>query len=58
VLLCDVNVDDCQAIARQFLNEFQNINILSTKCDVTNEDEFESEEIKFFFSRDKNINLI
>ncbi|XP_060881136.1 15-hydroxyprostaglandin dehydrogenase [NAD(+)]-like [Metopolophium dirhodum] len=42
VLLCDVNVDECQAIAHQFLNEFQNINIFSTKCDVTNKDEFEN----------------
>ncbi|KAL5232795.1 hypothetical protein ACI65C_000205 [Semiaphis heraclei] len=42
VLLCDVNVDKCQAIAHQFLKEFQNINVFSTKCDVTNEDEFEN----------------
>jgi len=48
VLLCDVNVDECQVIAHQFLKEYQNINIFSTKCDVTNEDEFESEKIKNF----------
>ncbi|XP_022167968.1 15-hydroxyprostaglandin dehydrogenase [NAD(+)]-like [Myzus persicae] len=42
VLLCDINVDECQVIAHQFQKEFQNINIFSTKCDVTNEDEFEN----------------
>ncbi|XP_025202547.1 15-hydroxyprostaglandin dehydrogenase [NAD(+)]-like isoform X2 [Melanaphis sacchari] len=42
VLLCDVNVNECQVISHKFLKEFQNINILSIKCDVTNEDEFEN----------------
>jgi len=50
VLLCDVNIDECQVIANQFLKEFQNINIFSTKCDVTNEDEFESETVKYCFN--------
>jgi len=42
VLLCDVNVNECQIISRKFLKKFQNINIFSTKCDVTNEEEFEN----------------
>jgi len=55
VLLCDVNVDKCQAIAHQFLKEFQNINVFSTKCDVTNEDEFESKEMNIFKFHEFNL---
>ncbi|KAL4149350.1 hypothetical protein QTP88_003312 [Uroleucon formosanum] len=59
VLLCDINLDGCQAIEHQFLKEFQNINIFSTKCDVTNEDEFENAFktcIKYFGRLDIVIN--
>lgn len=48
VLLCDVNVNKCQVILRKFLKEFPNSSLFSTKCDVTNEDEFESKDIKYF----------
>ncbi|XP_025420962.1 15-hydroxyprostaglandin dehydrogenase [NAD(+)]-like [Sipha flava] len=42
VLLCDECVEKCHAIVSEFEKEFQKINVLSIKCDVTNEEEFEN----------------
>ncbi|CAH1708268.1 unnamed protein product [Aphis gossypii] len=59
VLLCDVNVNKCQVILRKFLKEFPNSSLFSTKCDVTNEDEFENAFktcIKYFGRLDIVIN--
>lgn len=43
VLLCDVNEEHCKSIAEEFAKDIQNVSVLSTKCDVTNAEEFEGE---------------
>lgn len=48
VLLCDLQVEKCQLIANEFLKEFGNINAHTMKCDVTNRNEFESKDPKYY----------
>lgn len=42
MLLCDVNVKKCQAMADGFKKQLKNISVSTVKCDVTIEDDFES----------------
>lgn len=45
MLLCDIHVEKCQIIAENLAKELRTNSVLSVKCDVTKEDEFESKNV-------------
>jgi len=43
VALCDVNLEDCQSVAKEFDNAFGDGSTLALECAVANQTQLESE---------------